>query len=328
MSDAAATLTHEGVEYSGASAEALRSELGIEAPPPAAEAKPAVDAKAEPPAKVEEPPKPATAQETHDRIQRLTWEREEANRQRDAAKAELDAARKPKAEPSAKPSPQAEVARFMAMPGAPKLDDKDEAGNDLYPDFHTFSAAQALFIADQRFEERQAALDKGRATESRATAAQERHRAFNGRLTEAKKADATLDGILANSTAQIDQGPMAYVITTSEHGVAIMKFLAQHPERAGALVNIPDDMERYAQMRALETEVRLTLKPATAPPGSAQADPATKVATKAEPPINPVGSSPVSITDADAPPGDDASDDDWFKWRCTHNIDGSRKASK
>ncbi len=316
---AEATTLHEGFEFTGP-ADDLAADIAALAPPKAEEP-PKAEAKAEP-AK-EEPkaePKP-TAQETHDRIQRLTWEREEANRRAEAAEKRAADAAKPKAEaPKTEPS-KADHARYRAMPDAPQIGD--------YEDVVDYATDMAVFASRKFLDEARATEHAARVKQTRETSARERHKGFSERLTAEKAADAEFDSVMANSSAMIDEnGPMAYVITSSDIGPKIMKFLAQHPERAQAIFNIEQDMERYAQMRALETEVRLTLKAATAPPGSAQPDAATKVATKAEPPINPVGSSPVSVKDDDAPPGDDADDAEWFKWRASHNIDGSRKVAR
>ncbi len=214
------------------------------------------------------------------------------------------------------------------MPGAPRIDDKDDAGADVYGDFSEFSAAQSLFIADKRYEERQAADALRAEAGRREQSSRERHEGFSKRLDAEKATDPELDAVLSASDAEIDQGPMAYVISTSDIGPKVMKYLALHPAEAARIAAIPHDMERYAQMRVLESTVRLTVKSAAAPPGSAPKDEAVKAATKAEPPINPVGSSPVSVKDDDAPPDDDADDAAWFKWRASHNIDGSRKVAR
>jgi len=331
MNTEATTVSADGFEYSGPSDD-LTSDLAALAPAPKVDdAPPKAEAKTDPPPAKAEPPKaddkPLSAQETHDRIQRLTWEREEANRRAEAAETRerererAAAAVKPKVDSAPKPSTRAEVARYMAMEGAPRIDDKADDGTDLYADFAEFSAAQSIFIADKRFEELRA-QDRAEAQRGqRAQSAQERHKSFHEALQAEKAVDAEFDALLANSTASVDEnGPMSYVISSARDekgvhiGAKILKWLALNPDESNRIAAIENPHVRYGEMKVIEGLVKASLKASAAPPGSASPEPAAKVATKAEPPINPVGSSPVSVKD-DTVLSDDLDDDEYFRRR-------------
>ena len=307
------TVTHDGIEYSGPTDD-IRSELGITDTPAPEKVEAKVEAKAEP-AKTEEPAKP-TAQETHDRIQRLTWEREEANRRAEAAEKRAADAAKPKAESKTEPS-KADHARYRAMPDAPQ--------QDHYDDVVDYATDMAVFASRKFLEEARATEAQERATQSRADSAKERHRSFHERLEKEKAEDKDFDAVLSTSEARIDDnGPMAYVIASSEIGPKILKYLALNPKESERIASIDNPHVRYGEMKVIEGLVKAQLKPSAAPPGSATVDTAAKAATKAEPPINPVGSSHVSVKDDDAL-SDDLSDEEYFRRRDKQDAEARRK---
>lgn len=318
--DGHASVSHDGFDVisNSGTPDELRGELQIPANP---------DPNADTPAD-DEPPQPATtdgqpqperltAREKHDRIQRLTWEKEQAKREADEAKQETqrlrdEAGRFKASEPAPAAPKQPEWQRYKAHPDAPKEDD--------FESYADYTAALSTFIADQRFEDRLQATRQSVERESRQQADQRIHAEFSARLTAAMEADPTLADVLGAADVAIHAvGPMPHVLKTSPVGVQMMRYLAEHPEAAAKLVDMATfdaqgrcvrghPMDLYAELRILE---RSLTSPAAgaASPGSARA---AKPSTKAEPPIKPVVGSPVAVSSD--PPGDDASDEEYFRY--------------
>lgn len=112
----------------------------------------------------------AADREADDRIRRIVSEATEGLRRENAElKGRLDQATrtgqpggdKPKADAGAQRQPwqltKKEIAAYQAMPGAPKLDDKDASGEFLFDSANEHSIALSAFISAKQSEERQQA---------------------------------------------------------------------------------------------------------------------------------------------------------------------------
>lgn len=201
--------------------------------------------------------------------------------------------------PAAAPVTASDYQRYMAMPAAPKNDGS-------FTNYDDYTAALAVFIADQRFEERTAAARI-------ASSASMQARTFHERLTAAEKSDPDwqthVDPIFLQTkpVSQLRPGErgdyrngIAEVIVTSEHPVALMRYLTEHKHDPDIqrLSTLPPD-QFFRQMGSLEARVT------AAPPVPAAPRP---VISQAKPLIKTVsGSAHVPSAD-DGPPGDDATD--------------------
>lgn len=294
-------VSHEGIEvFSNTGTEAdLRSELRLEPAPIATDAGDAepIVAKSEPAEEGER----VKGKDAKPRIDKLTYEAREAQRERDEAKAEAaklrDELGRFKTKPETDPEPKA----------AAKADEDPEPQEDAFESYGQYVKAQARWEARQEFREQQAKLETQRREEARAHSAEARHRQFATRVQEAVAKDASLADLLGSADVQIhDAGPMPDVITSSPVGVEMMRYLAEHPDEAARLTAMPRSIALYGEMKKLETKIEL--RQDAAPAGSA---PVVKKATKAHPPMKPVEGSHVAVKD-DGPPGDDASDDEHY----------------
>lgn len=229
------------------------------------------------------------------RIDRITFEREEAKREaaalraeRDRVAAELAQLRTPKA-----PEPQA------AAPAAdePKLEDFD-----TYEKWVKASIQyEAKRLAREEFERRDADAQKAKAREQFT----QRQQAFQTQLTAARQKYSDWDAVASAAEQQlaaagVNQLPpvMIEAILSSSQGAELMRDLALHPSDAIQLAreNVGVPVSAAPLMRSL-LERRLATPAAHSGPA------APPVRTVAPRPIKPVGAGPV-ITDAI--PADDA----------------------
>lgn len=302
--DQHAHVSHEGIEvFSNTGTEAdLRAELRMPAQAEALDESDsaAADAVAKPDATAE--PEKLKAKDAHAKIAKATWEREEAKRQADEAKAEAARLRDELGRYKAKPA-DAEVAPET------KADDDPEPQEDAFDSYAKYVKAQARWEARQEFKEQQAKLDAEQREQARHQSAAARHEAFAGRIAQAVAKDPALKDLLASTDVEIDaEGPMPDVITASAVGVELMRHFAEHPEDAARIRALPSKLAKFREMTKLET--RLELRAEAAPTGSASP---AKPATKAQPPISPVAGSHVAVK-GDGPPGDDASEDEHYAY--------------
>lgn len=163
----------------------------------------------------------------------------------------------------------ADIKRYQAMPDAPKLDDKDTAGNFLYETAQEHSVALADFIGEARATER---ADAQRTTGDRVARVRkeaERVTTFAGRIEAFKQAHAdrlvdngkgqkialplapAIGGLygfakLAEINAQRQQSGQPPIAATIDHAIAeeiydsdlpgdVLLFLSDHPEELAAL---------------------------------------------------------------------------------------------
>lgn len=322
--DQYASVAHDGVEVfsNTGTVDELRAELRIE--PPADS-----EQHDEPEAVAEQPKATDTAKTTKTdttervkgkdakpRIDTLTFEREEAKRQADAAAKERDEA---KAEAARlrdelgrfRTKPDGETER-KAEPAKPYDGSDAKDPKPAEADFENFNDyLDARDAWNERRIERK--LSAKQHQDSRMASVQARRESFQTRFTEAMASDAALKQLAESTTVEIDaDGPMPDVITASPVGIQIWRHFAEHPEEAARIAAIRSPLAKYGEMRALEGEIKASLKARTTTAQTGSVAP-VKPGTKAQPPIQPVVSSHVAVKD-DGPPGDDASEDEHYAY--------------
>jgi hypothetical protein len=142
------------------------------------------------------------------------------------------------------------VARYLALPDAPKVDDFD-----TYPEFN---AAQTLFLQDKLGEEQATVQRQRDAQTQRLHALASRDDAFRERLTAAKEADPAFVASLsdeAKSLGGIDHalrsgrqpGPVHIIgelVYDSPHAAAFLRHISADPQALSALVAPPAHLAR------------------------------------------------------------------------------------
>ena len=239
------------------------------------------DDEPEPVAAAPEKPKKAR-NDPEARIGKAVAAQREAERRAEAAerRAEELAARAPR-EPE-RPQPSARE-RYMALPGAPKEDD--------YASYADFTADMALFIADQRFAERDRASQRT-AAEHRANQAREQiNGTFASQIDAATKAEPEFlaglsdeilnlptfdDPDLARGARPTAWHVIGEEIRRSEVAPQLMRHLSDHPDELQRLATLPP-RELTRAMAILESRLD------AAPSGSAP----LRAVSNARPPIRP-----------------------------------------
>lgn len=287
-------------ETSGSTPEPEPPPAVIADPPPAA---PVAEPAPEPEAQSLEPEAEEAEQQTKDdkgrfqpkkstqaRIDRLTFEREEARREAARLAAELASYRTPKAPEAPKQS-------------APAADEPALASFETYEDWikawtrwDNKRQVEEVLTARERDQQARRAADEQRTNLER----------FTAQVAKARQTDPNWDAMIADADAKIQAGlggqaiphVMQAAILQSEKATEILRDLATHPEDAIQLARSAASVDVSAAplMRSM-LESRLARS-------AAHSGPATPpVRTLAPAPIKPVGSAPVI---ADAIPGDDA----------------------
>lgn len=244
------------------------------------------------------------AKEAYKRVQKVTWEREEAKRQAAELRARLEAleARQQTPAPAA-PTPQ------VATDG------------DAEPKEEDFEAYRDFVKAQSRWEARQELRQQQQQWQSQAQAANneqfhaQRDQQFAARLQATIAADPTflqtihpaVKALRPSSTLEPGERvtamhAVADALIDSEMPDALMRHWSEH---------FDDDFRRLLTLHPIQVirEVgKLEARLGTAPAGSV---PRSPVLSQAKPPIKPVGSAPQA---SDAAPGDDASFDDHLRY--------------
>jgi len=231
----------------------------------------------------------------HDPEARIAQALETARIEREArirAEGERDALR-PKAAPE---TPAQEWKRFRAMPDAPKVEDFD-----AYDDF---TAALGLFIADKRYDERQAKAAEQQDASATGARDRERFAHFSGKLDaeflsglDARIADLPHRGVLKPGERGTVFHDIGDEIIDADNPKHVMQYLSDHPDEFQRIASLPSRTHVARAIAKLDTP--LSAAPSTGP---ASAVPVSQ----AKPPTRPVESAaPVS----DEPPGDDATAD-------------------
>jgi hypothetical protein len=171
--------------------------------------------------------------------------------------------------PTAQESQKQRVARYLAMPDAPKVDDFD-----TYPEFN---AAQTLFLQDKLQGEQAAVRGRQQQQEQRLHAMAARDQSFRDRLTEAKTADPSFVTGLSDEAKQLGgidhalrsgraPGPVNIIgelVYDSPHAVAFLRHISADPQALAALVTppahlaqVPPQWRTKAHIDHLVTEFR------------------------------------------------------------------------
>lgn len=294
MADLTATplseVTHEGITVVGRDTEAqMREELGLPAETVQEPSQP-VAAPVEP--QPSDPPK-ETAQQKHDRIQRLTWEREEAKRQ---------------AKELAEENARLKAPQKPAEPRRPQIQEFPDDPTDPMPREEDFEVYRDYVRAEAQWNSRQ-------------TYKALRHTEFeNARRARVQQARHQVDSDFATALADYSAKNPAFASKVESSDLFISEPMkdglkaSKTPQLMEYLIDNPKEVERITQLRPIDqyAEMRILASRLTAAPaGSAVA---ARPTTKAEPPINPVSGSHVVPKD-DGPPGDDATDEEYFAWR-------------
>lgn len=247
-----------------------------------------------------------------ERIDHVTWEREQARREaatererREALERELHALRSSRSEPAPAPRPAPQVAIDPNDP-EPKEADFEEYGK--------FVKALSRWEARQEYREQDAQRQAHASQQTRETFHVQRATQFQSRIgtTPEDIAAATADvhpAILQlplSSSLQPGQRALGMhalgdALSESENPRALMRYWTEHF----------DDFRRLLPLHPIQVirEVgRLEARLDPAPAGSGSQPPPV---SQAKPPIRPVGSAPAS---SDESPGDDTSFDDHIRY--------------
>lgn len=316
-----AELTHDGftVRSNTGTREDLQTELGVEPDPSPSDethADPAPDAES-----TKQPGDKLKAGEHHKRISKLTYEREEANRRLEEAQAEMarlkaDRERPAREAPRDEPEPRRtedEQARYERWKTG-----HDDA--DPKPEVSKFDDHDAYLDARDAWNERRIDRKLQRASEERQHF--ERHQQvtkacadFMTRIdTEAQKDPAFRE--MANKIQIPGEGPIfdVFVLDPSTPVESLVRHFDAHPDELSKLIAMRPGRQLAELHRLLG---KLEGRAEAAQAGSV---PRVKPSTKAHAPINPVVATHVAATDE--PPGDDATDDEWFSY---YGKDGKSK---
>lgn len=241
---------------------------------------PKAEAKAEPVKPAEPAPE---ARELSKRQQKINdYERTIAEQRAEIARL---SAGTPRTEPTKPAAPTvADHKRYLAMPDAPK-----EADFDNYDELQ---AARAVFIADKRYEERDAAKQAtDRQTQAERFTAQRRTQ-FHERLAAASKADPTFDQAITDDVralVPVDEivriggtpsalNALATEFLENEQGPRLMRHFSEHP----------DDVTRFARLMPRDfvrelAKLELTFG-SSAPAPTAEPEPENHVTKAPAPP--------------------------------------------
>jgi hypothetical protein len=253
-----------------------------------------------------------------DRIDEITAEKYASQRERDAAKAEADA-----------------LKRELTALKAPKPQEQPKPPTEKFPRYDEYLQGHPDASLEDWMDARDTWRDGQREKQIRevqAKHAQERDRAQRaGQLAERWTKDAEADPALAEgldtrltdawpiSLLSPDQKPtfwnaVAEGILRAPNPLKLTRYLTDHEPELRRLATVPPD-DFFWEMASLAT--RIGAASSTGPASKPQPKTST-----APPPIKPVsGSSPVAETEE---PGDDASDDEWYRWQQSRK--GRRRA--
>lgn len=294
------SVTHDGVtiESNTETADEIRTALGIEAPVVEPET-PAVEAKGKP------------RNDPRARVEQATATAAEAKRERDEAKAETARLNARIAELEAKSKPEPAKAPAAKPAGDP------EPTVDQFDTYELFVDARARWAARQEWDSREQQRTEHETLQRREHVNREMDRKFaedyHKILAEEPDFESRVDPRLLNVprlSALADPSEATFGNFLVER-----VFKATHKKEMLLHLSNLETVQRLATLPADEVIGELAYFDrsigAASPGGPAPTPPAV---SKAKPPIQPLGSSHVASAD-DGPPGDDATDDEWFKWK-------------
>src|SRR5262245_2348939 len=226
----------------------------------------------------------------HDRINKLTQQKAEADRRAQAAEAAL-ALIQQRAVPA---QPQTYAQPMAPVNGEPQF---EQFANFSDP-YTAYLQAWTRWDHARQLEDRFAAYESQQSRKSRLST-------FEQRVAEGRKAHPDFDQVLteADTLGLQVSGVMQEAIVDSPHAADLVHYLATHPEECTQLAEESEHtpVSAAAVMRRL-LESRMSAPPVAARHGAGTTTRAS--ASTAKPPITPVGSSPVV---SDQPPGESAS---------------------
>lgn len=309
------SVTHEGVtvESNTETPEQIRAALGIEAPveEPAA---PVADVKTDDTGERNadgtfKPKKPRNDPQA--RIDQITAKAREAERRAEAAErraAELEART---SQPSA-PTPRAVTPPVDDVPPDPKK----YTGEEYDPEY---MRAMARYEAKQEIRQQ----EEVRQTHERQQREEYEHRTVNEAFAERYNAAVDQDPSFVSRLYPSLMNTVRYGMLSAEEkknppvASLILEevFHSEHPKEMLLYACDPANAQRLATLpptklrrELVSFEARLDAAPVA---GSA---PKAVPVSHAKPPIQPVGSTPVSAAEG-SPPGDDATDEEWYAWK-------------
>lgn len=262
-------------------------------------AEPAPAAPSETPAPAEATPATSTPERTLSKRQQDANERtqraiEQATRDLIAENARLRAQVAPRStEPPAAAPTEPEYKRFRAMPDAPKLEQFDS--------IEDHAAAMALFIADKRYEERDARSRQEQEQSQFLQEQGERNRAFNSRIADVVKTDPQFwEGISPDVKAlrpRADLRPgerptaandLADEILDNPLGPRLMVHLTEHPDVFDRLASARSRSQLYVELGKLYATFEQAPQTSHTKQISSAPAPVTVLGTKAAEAANPI----------------------------------------
>jgi hypothetical protein len=253
--------------------------------------------KAEP--KVEakpEKPEAADKRSAQQRIDHVTWEREEARRERDRLRDELASLKTAK--------PDAQKAKPQAAP-----DDDPEPKEEDFDDYGKYVTEKARHAARAEYRSQRQADSERQDTEQRERVVTERHTKLRERLRPVMEAD---PGFMDRVHPEVQALQPSWVLpqgerATGANAMADIMFDVEHPDAfMRYFTENHTEFRRIAALhpiQAVREMGRLEARLAPAPTGSGAKAPAI---SKANPPVRPVTGSP--STASDDPPDPDSDD--------------------
>jgi hypothetical protein len=213
--------------------------------------------------------------------------------------------------------------RFMAMPDAPKVENFDS--------FEQWTVAMQIFVADKRFEERDAATKQEQTKERQVTAQRERQGAFNERIADARTTDPqffdrlTPEILALKPFHALEKGErptalnaIAEELLDSPVAPQLMLHLSEHPEelqRLGAIRDPRTLVREFARLEARFDNEAAPTKPAAPTPKTVSAAPAPPVSVGSRSTASPADPVKAAIKSRD------------FRAFRRANFDARRKAS-
>lgn len=313
------SVTHEGVTYSSnTNTDAqIRASLGIaETPTSDAPAEPEIPAESATPADAtsatgDQPiaktdqqvseERPAKRKDPQARIDKITFEREEARREaarvRQESQAEIARVRaefqaqidalKPKEAPAVSAKPAAD--------GEPKLEDYADRPDPYAAwmrDLAKFDLKNEMTAREQAAEKQRQEHETHQRQFAREQSERERLQTFGQKIAKAVEANPELQQAFEAAGDLPISRPMADALIESDAPERVMAYLAQHTEDCVRIANLPP-LHAFREITRLDARLE-----SAASPGSAPAKPKTQ----AHAPISPVGGAHAAPSDGPPDP--------------------------
>lgn len=261
---------------------------GPQGPPketPTEPAAPAVEAKGKP--KQDK----LTAEQRESQLDRDIEERQARIREKVNIKRELERQLAERTTPEPKPPVETKKSawdRLKTLPDAPKL--------DQFENYEDFSAAQAEFITEHRYQELRAAEQRQEQITKRQQAEYTRLKTFETRYAET---DAESKAIIDASDLQVPNDPrhpVTFAITDSPIPGALMRYLVEHPDEHTSILSLPDPNAQYVAMQRIEARLQALREasPSTTPSRNADSRPAPSRVADSRP-ASPAPQEPVTL---------------------------------